>query len=134
MRALLVIALLAGGCARDLVTTVPGAATRSAGTGTVELRFTRAVRNVHVSVDGVPVATDVHTGRVVIGQVPTGGTTLFLAGEGVQERSLTLDLSPGQRVVIPIAAPPTSGLAGSVLQAMAAATVYVAYLVIRDAL
>ena len=134
MRALLVIALLAGGCARDLVTAVPGAAPGAGGTGTVELRFTRPVRNVHVSVDGVPVATDVHTQRVVIGRVPTGGTTLFLAADGVTERSLTLDLSPGQRVVIPVAAPPTSGLAGSVLQAMAAASVYVAYMVIRDAL
>lgn len=131
---LLVVATALVGCgAHDLHTTYPGAP--PATMATLELRFTRAVKHLSVTVNGVLVAEDAHTARLVVDRIPAGRASVMLAADGAPERVFTVDLEASRRAIVPLAAAPAgASMVTSLLQSVLAATVYVTYVSIRAAL
>ena len=132
------LALLGGalpGCAHDVRTRLPGPPAPEA--GTLELRFTNAVKHAHLAINGIAVTADAHTRRIVVEGVPAGTATVMLAagdgGEGGVEKVFSVDLAAGQHLVVPLAAP-SSSAGRSLLSAVGAAAVYVGYLALRAAL
>jgi hypothetical protein len=92
------------------------------------------VRNATVVVNGVPVAESAHTARVVVTGLPAGRTTVMIACDGDGgEKAFTVDLPPGERVVVPLAAADTS-MGKTAWQAFMAASIYAAYLALDAAL
>src|SRR5262245_15540555 len=71
---------------------------------TLVIQFTREVDNVHLSINGAALASGVRTDQITVEDVPAGEVAVMLAGDGV-EKAFGLKLEPGQRLVVPIAAP-----------------------------
>lgn len=106
-RVILVVALVLGGCARDVRTRYPGPAAPSS-TGSILLVLTRASSDVVVTVDGYLVVDGAHTERIKIDNVPSGYVDLSIAiGEGAQHQQLWIE--SGRSTVVPIGAPGGSG-------------------------
>ena len=126
------LAAVAGGCARDVHARFPGV-TDGSPTASLVLRFTDPVEHAHVSVNGVPVASDVHTREIVVEGIPPGETSILLAASNTPEKAFVLDLQPGQRAVVPLSAPSAS-FGKSLLQAAVGAAVYATYLALTAAI
>jgi hypothetical protein len=105
----------------------------AAESGTVVLRFTNAAKDLYVSVNGFPVVEDAHTSRVEVVGVPAGRATIMIAAGSGLEKGFALDVVPGGRVEVPLAAPSGSFSSG-LWQTFVGALVYVGYLSIRAAL
>jgi hypothetical protein len=126
--------LLLSACARDLVTRYPGRADLVSDTATLEIRFTRPVKNLHASVNGVPLAAGTNARKLLVAGIPPGPTTVMLAADGLEgERVFTLDLAAGKRMVVPLSVPGES-FSRTLVQAAMVAVVYVGYLALRGAL
>ncbi|MCC6999757.1 MAG: hypothetical protein IT370_34460, partial [Deltaproteobacteria bacterium] len=69
------------------------------------LQFTHAVDGAHLSINGHPVVMDAHTARIVVAGLPAGELAVMLAADGL-EKAFTLELQPGQHVMVPVAAAP----------------------------
>ena len=127
-----VAGVLALACAHDLRVAFPGAAA-PADSATVELRFTHAVDHACITVNGVEIAEDANTARVVVSGVPSGPATVMVAASDGPEKVFELNLHPGQRVVVPLSAPDTS-VGKTLLGALMTAAVYAVYLGLASAL
>ena len=135
MRAALVAAAAALGaaCAKDVRARYPGRADLLGETATLELRFTRAVKNLHASVNGVPLTEGTHANRLVVAGIPPGATTVMLAADGFPgEKVFTVELKAGQRMVVPLSVP-EEGFGRTILQTAMLAAAYVGYLAVRSA-
>jgi len=130
-RAAALAALVLVGCAHDVRTQFPRPPPEGP-RGTLELRFTGAVKNAHVTVNGVPVAEGAHTRRIVVTGVPAGPTAVVMAADGLpMEKAFTIEIPAGERVVVPLSAPSAS-FGGVIVQAVATVAVYAAYLGLRS--
>ena len=97
------------------------------GAATLVIQFTREVDNVHLSINGTPVASGVHTQQITVEDVPAGEVAVMLAGDGV-EKAFGLKLEPGQHLVVPISAPAPPPALHPLVQALLTIGVYAAYL------
>ncbi|RMH42962.1 MAG: hypothetical protein D6689_06450 [Deltaproteobacteria bacterium] len=123
-----VLGLALGGCARDVRVRLPP--DEGEPTGSVTVVFTRAVRDLMVSVNGVLVADRAHTARVRVTGVPAGDADVVVAagaGEQRVERHMRVAVAAGRDTAIPLAAPDPSVSRTFVLTALSA----VAYVLVR---
>jgi hypothetical protein len=100
------------GCARDVVVELPNA---PADAGSIDIVFTRAAKDVTVTVDGQLVAKRRHTRYVHIGGVPPGMADVIVAagsGAGRVERAVRIAVGEGRTTTIPLAAPAGSAWGG----------------------
>src|SRR5262245_60873966 len=70
-------------------------------TATLVIQFTREVDNVHLSINGAPLASGVRTREITVENVPAGEIGVMLAGDGV-EKAFGLKIEAGQHMVVPI--------------------------------
>lgn len=130
MRASLALALCLLGCsaaARPVNARYPQAQPPGRDDAEVTLQFSHAVDSAHVSINGHPVVMGAHTARIVVAGLPPGEIAVMLAADGI-EKAFTLELSPGQHVMVPIAAAPARDGPSPVVQALLGVT---AYLLVR---
>ncbi len=114
---------------------LPTTGAEEAGRATLELRFTHAVSNAQLAVNGVPITSGVKTARIVVDDVPAGRTSIVLAADGEQsEKSFALELAPGAHVVVPLVAASEGSFARTMEQAFVAAVVWAVYLGVRSML
>src|SRR5690349_19274310 len=73
----MVLGLVAAGCAHDVDARFPSQPTEP--TGTLVLQLTKPASGVTVAINGVLVVDDAHTGRVVVAGVPTGQSEVVIA-------------------------------------------------------
>lgn len=123
-------ALAALACSKDIHTRYPS---HALGDATVVIRFTNAITDAWVSIDGVPVAEGVHTKQITVTNVPAGERFVVVAAGGGVEKAFTVKLREGQRAVVPLAAPDTS-FGKSLLQVIGTVIVYAAYMAIAEAI
>lgn len=84
MKKLGIVALAAvvlSGCAMNVDAAYPHPRDNEA-TGRIIIKFTEAMENVNVEIDGTLVAEDAHTKRVVIKDVPVGEHTVTVSASG----------------------------------------------------
>jgi len=96
-------------------------------TATLVIQFTREVDNVHLSINGAPLASGVRTREITVENVPAGEIGVMLAGDGV-EKAFGLKIEAGQHMVVPIAAPAPPPSLHPLLQALITVGVYAAYM------
>ena len=74
------VGLVVTACAHDVAARFPSHPTDP--TGTLVLQLTKPASGVTVAINGVLVVDDEHTGRVVVGGVPTGTNEVIMAANG----------------------------------------------------
>jgi hypothetical protein len=121
------VLLVAGCAARDVHTKFPVAVETP---GSLELRFSGAVDDLLVTVNGQLVVDDVHTRRVIIAGIPPGPTTVMVASDGAPERAFTIEVPAGENVVVPLAGGATKS--GGIWQSLLGAAITIGYLAIRS--
>ncbi len=123
----LCLAALAGctSAARPVAARYPQA--RPGDDAELTLQFSHAVAGAHVSINGRPVVMGAHTARIVVAGLPPGELAVMLAADGI-EKAFTLELEPGQHVMVPIAAAPARDGPSPIVQALLGVT---AYLLVR---
>jgi len=108
------IAILAGGCARDVAAVYPA---RGAAAGTIVVDLTQPAPDVSVVVNGALVASHRRTRHVVVSGVPAGSAQVDVAfgGGGLAraEHHAVADVLPGTETAVVVPGPERS-LAGAV--------------------
>jgi len=94
---------------------------------TLVIQFTREVDNVHLSINGEPVASGVRTEQITVENIPAGEVAVMLAADGI-EKAFGLKLEPGKHLVVPISAPAPPPAIHPLVQALLTIGVYAAYL------
>jgi hypothetical protein len=98
-----VLALALAACARDVRVSYPLAVPADAG-GTLVVWLTQPADDVTVAVNGVLVAADAHTQRVVIDRVPLGTADVIVAANG-QDKSFHTWIGTDHVTTVPLGVP-----------------------------
>ncbi len=101
-----VLLLLAGCAAHDVLVHYP-MATPSDATGTLVLLLTQPADDVTVAIDGVLVAEEQHTKRVVVDRVPVGTADVVLAANG-QDKQFHAWVGTDHATTVPLGIPDSS--------------------------
>lgn len=117
MKWLLVLGLVAAGCAHDIAARYPSQPTEP--TGTLVLQLTKPASGVTVAINGVLVVDDEHTGRVVVAGVPTGQNEIVMAANG-GDKAFRVWVDSSHSTTVPLGVPDEGSgfvktLAGSLL-------------------
>ena len=96
---------LATACAEDVHAHFPAAADDP--TGTIIVLFSQPASDVAIAVNGVLVANDVHTQRVVIDRAPIGTVEVTIAANG-GDKTVRVWVGSDHATTIPIGMPDTS--------------------------
>ncbi|MCX5745238.1 MAG: hypothetical protein NT062_22370 [Proteobacteria bacterium] len=106
---LLLLMLLAIGCARDVRTRYP--ALPEVPTSSVVLLLSDAASGVAIAVNGILVVQDAHTARVVIDNVPTGYAEIVLTANGA-DKAMRVWVGDDHATTIPMGVPDGGGATG----------------------
>ncbi|HTL35628.1 MAG TPA: hypothetical protein VL326_21010 [Kofleriaceae bacterium] len=117
MKWLLIVGVVAAGCAHDIAARYPSQPTEP--TGTLVLQLTKAADGVTVAVNGMLVVDDAHTQRVVVTGVPTGQSDVVIAANG-GDKAFHVWIDSSHATTVPLGVPDEGSgfiksLAGSLL-------------------
>jgi len=100
MHHLLLVAIVAGGCAHDVRARLPRA-TPDESTGSIELVLTHPAPDVYVAVNGVLVVDGANTSRIRIDGIATGYADVAIA-MGAGEKQQQIWVEEGKVTVLPM--------------------------------
>lgn len=124
--AMIALALMAAGCARDVHVRFPDSDREP--TGSIAILLTQAAKDVTVSVNGRLVANRKHTSNVRIDGVPVGVAEVIIAAGGGNsrvERQVRVAVEEHQVTTIPVGSP-AQQMSNSMFMAFMSMVAYVA--------